>query len=362
MTPLNTILNVDELEAALADGLVKARRHPTLPLTIYNYAEKAVYTRAWTTVTRQCRGLIVHDNGEIVARPWPKFFNLGEERGTDGLDPDATIEVTDKADGSLGILVPDQDGTGPFIATRGSFTSEQAIHATELLRTRYRTFRPRPWITYLFEIVYPNNRIVLDYAGLDDLVLLGAVDTINGQTFGPTHPYLEAWTGPRTEVLHHRSLGEALAAAPRPNREGLVVRYPNTHRLIKIKQPDYVALHRIVTGLNARVVWQAIVDDGLEKLLEALPDEFQQWALDLAQQINDEADGFTDRAFLEYVRIRQLLGDGTPDRKTFALAATSSPHAALLFQLLDGKDIRPAVLKTLRPSGDLVPRDFEVAA
>ena len=35
--------------------------------------------------------------------------------------------------------------------------------------------RTRSW-TYLYEIVYPENRIVLNYRGLHDLILLGAVD------------------------------------------------------------------------------------------------------------------------------------------------------------------------------------------
>jgi putative RNA ligase len=40
-------------------------------------------------------------------------------------------------------------------------------------------------MTVLVEIVYPANRIVLDYGGLDDLILLGAVDIATGRTFGP---------------------------------------------------------------------------------------------------------------------------------------------------------------------------------
>jgi RNA ligase len=358
---IHDLMDPADLVIAIDDGLVRAKTHPTLPLTIYNYAEKAVYTRTWTDVTRQCRGLVVDHDGVVRARPWPKFFNLGEHTGP--LDPDARVQVTDKADGSLGILVHDQGE--PLIATRGSFTSDQALHATELYRQRYADqWRPRWWITYLFEIVYPANRIVLDYNGLDDLILLGAVDTLTGETLGPDDQWLADWPGPRTPVYHYRSLGEALAAAPRPNAEGLVVRYPDIDLLVKIKQEDYVALHRIVTGLNARVVWEAVGNGTLEQLLEALPDEFQQWALDHARTLEATADAIEREATAEFGRIVNVLASkgidraATEYRREFADRAKHLAHAPLLFQLLDGKGIRPTIHKTLRPVGDVAPRTF----
>jgi len=61
-------MNLDEvtgglLDEALADGLVRRQRHPELPLTIYNYTERAVYEREWNTASRSCRGLIANDEG-----------------------------------------------------------------------------------------------------------------------------------------------------------------------------------------------------------------------------------------------------------------------------------------------------------
>lgn len=49
-------------------------RHPTLPLTVYNYTNSCQYTRAWTPVTTAARGLVVDDAGNVIARPWAKFF------------------------------------------------------------------------------------------------------------------------------------------------------------------------------------------------------------------------------------------------------------------------------------------------
>ena len=67
-----------DLDAAVAADLVRVRHHPSLPLRIANYTFRAVFAQAWTPVTRACRGLVFSTDGQVVARPWPKFFNYGE--------------------------------------------------------------------------------------------------------------------------------------------------------------------------------------------------------------------------------------------------------------------------------------------
>jgi RNA ligase len=146
---------------------------------------------AWNAVTLTCRGLIADERGDILARPLPKFFNHDQPEAP-VIALDEPVVVTDKADGSQGIIYPTPDG--PAVATRGSFASDQALHATGLLRSRYGGWNPPAFLTVLVEIVYPANRIVLDYAGLDDLLLLGAVDVETCRTFGPSS--VPDWPGP----------------------------------------------------------------------------------------------------------------------------------------------------------------------
>jgi RNA ligase len=319
-----------------------------MPLSILNYTERCQYERgAWNDVTRQCRGLIVHaDSGAVIARPWPKFFNHGqEEAGV--LDLAAPAEVTDKKDGSLGILYPAQDGWA--IATRGSFASEQAVHATGVLRARYPGFRPPGGVTVLFEIVYPANRIVLDYCGLDDLVLLGGVDIATGQDV-PANAI--GWLGPQTEVFAAATLAEALALPPRENAEGIVVRMLGIDMRVKVKQEDYVTLHRLITGMNARVVWERIGEgETAEQICAGIPEEFWPWVREVGGELIREKNRVIDEATAEHERILAALPEGWT-RKDYAAAAVRSPLRAWLFNLLDGRDPSAGIWRTLKPSGE----------
>ena len=65
-----------------------------------------------------------------------------------------------------------------ILATRGSFTSPQAIKGRELLE-KYDYNRLAKDYTYLFEIIYPENRIVCNY-DFEDLILLGMIHTKTG--------------------------------------------------------------------------------------------------------------------------------------------------------------------------------------
>jgi RNA ligase len=345
---LGDLLDGQELAKAIEDGFVRRQVHPSMPLAILNYTERCQYEPgAWNDVTRQCRGLIVHaDSGAVIARPWPKFFNHGQdEAGV--LDLAAPAEVTDKKDGSLGILYPTQDGWA--IATRGSFASEQAVHATGVLRSRYPGFRPPEGVTVLFEIVYPANRIVLDYRGLDDLLLLGGVDIATGRDV-PVNAI--GWPGPRTEVFAATTLAEALALPPRKNAEGIVVRMLDTDVRVKVKQEDYVALHRLITGMNARVVWERIGEgETASQICEGIPEEFWPWVREVGGELIAEKNRIIDDATAEHERILAALPGGWT-RKDYAAAAVQSPLRAWLFNLLDGRDPSAGIWRTLKPSGE----------
>ena len=344
-TRLSDLFDLDLLDRMTADGYVRVQRHPRLPLSIYNYSEKAQYAGVWNDVTLLCRGLVVDTaTGTVLARPFAKFFNHGQPDAP-AFDLADKVVVTDKADGSLGVLFP-VDGSGHAIATRGSFDSTQARHATQVWRARYAgRFTPPPGATVLFEIIYPDNRIVIDYAGLDDLVLLGAVEIATGRSVS-----VDGWPGPVVETFAYPTLADALAAPPRDNREGLVV-----HRLaddvrVKVKYEDYLRLHRIVTGLNARSVWESLLTPaGFDDLVADLPDEFHTWATDVATDLTAQVEALAATVESAYATIVAGLPDGWT-RKDFALVAARHPERGSLFHRLDERDYRPGLWQRVKPA------------
>lgn len=342
-TRLSDLFDPELLEQMAAGGYVRVQRHPTLPLAIYNYTEKAQYAGVWNAVTLDCRGLIVDTTtGLVVARPFAKFFNHGQ--------PDAPVfdiadkvVVTDKADGSLGVLYPVTEGFA--VATRGSFDSTQARHANHIWRTRYAgRFQPPAGTTVLFEIIYPDNRIVIDYDGLDDLVLLGAVDIATGRTVP-----VDGWPGPSVETFAYDTLADALAAPARDNREGFVVHRLEDDVRVKVKYEEYLRLHRIVTGLNARVVWESLLTPGaFDALVVDLPDEFHRWAGDIARDLTAQVDELATQVEAAYADIVATLPDGF-SRKDFAMTAAKHPLRGFLFHRLDDHDYRAGLWQRVKP-------------
>lgn len=349
---LSDLLAPVHLDDMLTQGYVRKQAHPSLPLAILNYTEAATYERVWNDVTMQCRGLIYNtETGEIAARPFRKFMNYGEPGplGDIELDPNEPVVVTDKLDGSLGVLY--DDGDGGAIATRGSFTSEQAIHATRVWKTRYTDAFPHQNWTFLFEIIYPSNRIVCDYGDVDDLYLLALVGKETGEVLRPTSAAEMGWSGPIVERFSYASLAEALEASPRDGAEGLVIDLVDRNERIKLKQADYIQLHKLITGLNERSVWEHLGAGGtVAELCAPIPDEFHDWITKVAARLTSESESIVKRAETEHALLMSDLPVGWT-RKDYALRAITSPSRAVLFQLLDGRDPRPDIWRTLRPSG-----------
>jgi RNA ligase len=349
----NGLFTQAELDAEISAGYVRSREHPDdNEMWILNYTEKAAFEGYWNNVTLNCRGLIIGPFCDIIARPFPKFFNYNQA-GCPTIDLDEQAVVTDKMDGSLGILYREKT-TGKYaIATRGSFSSDQAIHATELLRTKYAEYIPPGGITMLFEIVYPQNRIVCNYEDMDDLVLLGSVHDDSGDSWEGADLDWD-WPGPVAEIFPYKTMRQALEAKPRDGKEGFVVHLVVSDVRVKIKQEDYIALHRIVTGLNARSVWEAMLTDSVEELIEKIPDEFHEFISGVVKDIQEDVDETLAIIYRAYDRILADIGVN-PTKKDFAMKAKDHSYSWALFQLWDGKDVQLEVLKRARPNHDYSP-------
>jgi len=335
---IENLIDIAELEREITAGYINRRFHPEFPeLATIGYSDKCQYDNHWTPTTRAVRGIIYDTTtGEVLARPFAKFFNYGQ--GDAQYDLDAPIlGAFNKFDGSLGIRYTRPDGRDA-IATRGSFDSDQARHATKVLWEK--SIRsPLPGLTSLYEIVYPENRIVLDYGDSDELIPLGAVDIETGE-------YSEGLM----EAYPASTLGEVLAIPPRKNSEGWVV-WLDATTAVKIKQEDYIQLHRIVSSLSVKEVWRQLRAGTFKEFATALPDEFHKWAKTTADELKwKHANVFLDAFWL----FEEVKEKAEPDRKSQALWLKANANPSLMgyvFGLLDGKDIKDAIWRAIEPTG-----------
>lgn len=349
MTYLDEILDPALLGQMIDEGYVQVRYHPDYPLAIYCYTKQAMFDRKWNEVTKTCRGLIVNDEtGEVIARPFKKFFNLGEPDAPVFGDDD-WVTVYDKVDGSLGIAYDTPDG--PAIATKGSFVSEQAVHATELLRARYPKYNGIEGITDLFEIVYPENRIVLDYGDADELRYLGSVWVNDGDAYwnGILMTHCEIPKNMAVQFGTYKSVMQDLDLH-RDNAEGFVIFNDDTFDRLKVKQEDYIELHRVMTGLNERQLWEWLSEGKqVPEILADLPEELHGWAVPTLENLIGHFESLVHsigRAFQYHV-------SEASDRKDFAARIKEYPalDKGCMFLMLDGQFERADQLiwKSLKP-------------
>jgi RNA ligase len=314
------IMDAKELVEMTKGGYVRVQTHPVYPFNIACYTKQAMFERVWNDVTMNCRGLIYHQaTGEVLARPFKKFFNYGEPNAP-LFKADDWVTVFDKVDGSLGIAYDTPEG--PAIATKGSFASEQAIHATELLRAKYSLYQVDDYCTDLFEIIYPENRIVLDYGDRDELVYLGSVSIDDGSDYwngllitqygiAKNHWLIQ---GEFEDVIRELDLN-------RPNAEGVVILNDFTGERLKVKQQDYIELHRVMTGLNERQLWEWLSQGKLSNdILKDIPEEMHGWALPILNQLTVR--------YLSHMGqvVRAWLDSNHMERKEFALSHSDKPN------------------------------------
>ena len=232
------------LDRRITDSLVQAGwltcdLHPNEQLYVYNYTERCKAEQAWNEVTMWCRGLVANRNGDIVARPLKKFFEFSQ------LYPECRpkgerFKITEKIDGFLGIMYWIDDL--PYISTRDSFYSYPAVRGTAILYNKYRHEFGRldKKYSYLFEIVFPNDYLILNYGKIEDLFLIDIIDNQTGESVLTRHDALAfpiiPYRSANFSLQHYLSMDEQ-------NKEGFVVIFEDGCR-IKIKFPWFKSVFK----------------------------------------------------------------------------------------------------------------------
>lgn len=341
------------LNKYVEDGMIRKQRHPIFPLTIYNYTQRATKMfktpAEWPEVVKSARGLVLDDDGNLIARGFAKFFNYSEIIDQVPLNEEPVY--TCKYDGSL-ILVFRYDNYLLF-ATRGSFTSEQAVWA----RKKFRFFYPLEkltsyGVTYLFEAIYPENRVVVDYGEREDLIYLGFLSRNNNnqQNFNPydryshdlmrvaydSTPSLSSGKPVKPPILTTYQIESQFRDGGQDGtKEGFVVYWPSKKLMAKIKFDEYVRRHRIRFSMTTRRVWELAQQPSED--LDCLPKEDRDIVMEAINQLHL---CYTTHLDTAQVILSKLLMDKVP-RTRFKKVVESEHNSFYLptiFALLDAME------------------------
>lgn len=356
---IHELMDTTLLDQHLQDNnvsMVEDKIHGT-DNAILNYTRNAMFRQLWDEVTTNCRGLVYdRKTGDIVARPWSKFYNHNEVSAPD-LNTFGEVEVTDKMDGSLGIGYRSAEGK-LLITTKGSLQSEIGMYAQNLLDKH--TENINYGITPLFEIISPINRIVLDYKGVEDVFLLGGVVMDTGEVLGPNDERLSSFSGPRTQVFTANTVSEALSMKPRKDAEGVIIRDKATGRMVKIKQQDYLELHRVLTNVTDVTVWKAMRDNNMDKLLDSAPDETYDAIRAVMKSLTDKYDLLLAEVAANAQKVLNStnMDVTTPEGKkqlaanAFALLDNKKDANRVLIYINSGEDrLQRSLWSEIRPDG-----------
>jgi RNA ligase len=247
---------------------------------------------------RECRGLIFDRDGNIMSRPFHKFFNINEREETQShaIDMSQPHVIMEKMDGSMirPILV---DGYLRLATKMG--VTEVAMQAESWLAAQDR--RLKEWLrtmvdlglTPLFEWVSPFNQIVLAYEAAD-LVYLGTRDNVTGE-------YAMDISCPFNTVPQYGSVAGNLAdyiarARMQENREGDIIRFADGH-MLKIKNDWYVRIHKTMDKIRydrhiVELILNEEVDDAIPMLPQHEADRVREFERRFAERLHSLVESY----------------------------------------------------------------------
>lgn len=309
-------------------------------------------------IRRECRGLLFHKDGTIMARRLHKFFNVNERDETQFgvIDFTKPHVILEKLDGSM--ITPVVTDTGIRWGTKMGITDVSM--GAELFVAHHPKYE---WmahecikfgLTPIFEWCSRKQRIVIDYPE-DRLVLIA----IRNNHTGAYEPYnilkmyerdhgievVKTYEGTAANMAH--LMDETKAAE---GLEGYIIRFDDGH-MLKIKGEWYLRIHKTKDNLtHEKNVIDLLVNEKMDdakafmmdedrKRVEAFETEFWEG---IAQEVAN---------YDKYFAMIQAAG---LDRKRFALEwmptiTTQDPHASgIVFGKFNGIDTRQMIVDIIK--------------
>jgi RNA ligase len=310
-------------------------------------------------IRRECRGMIFDTaTGNLISRPYHKFFNVGEREETnlDKIDLTQPHVVLEKLDGSMIRPIPTPEGFR--LGTKAGIT-DVAMNAEYFVadKPEYAKFIKSSFacgLTPIFEWCSRKNRIVVDYS--DDQLILTAVRDMRSGNYIPYSqmvetgknyaiPVVKAIAGDETDIEkvvdHIRKWDDG---------EGVVIRFDDGH-MVKIKADEYILRHRSKEQINSeKNIIQVILNDSVDDMIPLLTSEDAQRLKDFQQKFWCAVDEVSS----DLTKIFKGGDMMYPDKKEFAVEFVNRMllpiHRPFMFGMKQGKECKQLLIDSIEKS------------
>ena len=329
-------LKMHSLEKLKNEFGIVVKEYPDLYVLNYDQIESPKLN----DIVRECRGLILDKDYNIVSRSFDRFFNYGENET--GKDIDITkCSVYDKIDGSL-IKIYHHNGHWN-VSTRGTayaesdvggygITFKELVYKALNIKTQeefdniFDSFNIGRNYTFIFEVTSLENRIVTHYTGYK-LWILSIRNNISGNYVAFPESQFESLFSQFGIHIPKRyefsNIDECIEVVQnlKDLNEGYVV-YNDGIPAFKLKSPTYLAVHRLRGGgLNPKRICELVMINEQDEYLAYFPEDKEFFV----PYVEAKDILFKD---LEYVWLKY---SELSSQKEFALKVKDYSFSSLLF-------------------------------
>jgi len=298
-----------------------------------------------TDYARAARGVILDEENQycIVCRPFEKFFNWGESRAAD-IDWDSAF-IQEKIDGSILKMWVSNKLEQWVISTNGVIMGSKVpvMFPKNGIKTFGDMVEQIPehfWTTnnfdeeytYIFEIVGPQNRVVVPYDHIN-MYYLSSFHNESGEEKRFSEEDLHYFSRPKTYSFS--SLEETINFTKSESfndykNEGFVVTDKFSNR-IKIKTEDYLRIHRLRGEAipTDKKILDIVIQGETEEFLSYFPEYKDQFL-----EVETSLQNFKRDLQKQKIDLESKTFD---NRKQAAMWIKNEKDPNFLFQAYDGK-------------------------
>lgn len=255
-------------------GLVLVKKTSNPDLFVLKYHSRVFWEAAWTPFLRECRGLIVDKDHNLVQYPFTKIYNFRKEADAPEWEDCVEVDVVRKVNGFM-VAIGNHNGQ-LLVSTTGSIDSDFVTLARSHVTPELEKFilETDGSYTFMFECCDPSDPHIVDEE--PGLYFLGMRENAFGSKIY-YNPHQGIWNslGVKTIPVEYMTVGEVKEALKTCRHEGYVMYRENgeVQEASKWKSPYYLIKKLFMRGnidkLMAKDIKQTI-DEEFYELVDAI--------------------------------------------------------------------------------------------